>query len=95
MRKGSAALVPLLIAIMLLFWFIAFMGSENDNLHTVNGVTNLQKIQEKLLISSVRYRYKIATEAKKEGVTLTEEELDQKVDQYIQHIMIENKIEKE
>ncbi|MFT7860535.1 MAG: hypothetical protein ABXS93_06335 [Sulfurimonas sp.] len=94
MRRGSAALVPLLIAIMILFWMIAFMGGANDNFHVVNKVTNLQNLQEKLLISSVRYRYMIAEEAKEQGITLSDEELDQKVDQYIQHIMEENNIEK-
>lgn len=93
MRKASAALVPLLIAVMMLFWFIAFMGGSNDDLHTVNNVTNLQHLQEKLLISSVRYRYKVIAEAQEQNLTLTEDEIDQKVDAYIEYIMVSNKIE--
>lgn len=93
MRRASAALVPLLIAVMLVFWFIAFMGGNSDNLHAVNEVTNLQKLQEKLLIPAVRYRYKIYKESKEQGTPLTEAELDQKVDAYVHYMMIENKIE--
>lgn len=94
MRAGSAALVPLLIAFMLLFWFITFMGGSNDNLHTVNEVTNLKRLQEKLLISSIRYKNKIKAEAQEQGEALSEGELDQKVDEYVEYIMISNNIEK-
>ncbi len=93
MRRGSAALIPLIIAIMLLFWYIAFMGGASDSLHNVNKITNLQRLQEKLLISSVRYRYKLQEDAQKQGINMTEAELDAAVNQYIKYIMIENKIE--
>lgn len=93
MRNGSAALIPLFIAVMSLFWFIMFMGSSDDDLHTINNVSNLQKLQEKLLISSVKYRYKAKAEADEQNLTLSEQQLDQKVDAYIEYIMIENKIE--
>lgn len=93
MRNGSAALVPLFIAVMTLFWFIMFMGGSDDNLHTINNVSNLQKVQEKLLISSVKYRYKAKAEADEQNITLSGAQLDQKVDVYVEYIMIENKIE--
>ncbi|QOP42212.1 hypothetical protein [Sulfurimonas marina] len=93
MRNASAALVPLLIAVMAIFWFIAFMGGANENLHDVNDATNLQHLQEKLLISAVRYRHKVESEAKEQGLTLSEDEINQKVDAYIEYIMVSNNIE--
>lgn len=93
MRKGSAALVPLLIAVMTLFWFIMFIGSGDDDLHTINNVTNLQKVQEKLLVSAVKYRYKAAAESDEQNLGLSEAQLDAKVDGYIEYIMIKNGIE--
>ncbi|WP_304545926.1 hypothetical protein [Sulfurimonas microaerophilic] len=93
MRKASAALVPLLIAIMTLFWFIMIIGGSDDNLHTINNVSKLQKVQEKLLISSVKYRYKIEAEAKEQNATLSEAQVNQNVDAYVEYIMVKNKIE--
>ena len=93
MRKGSAAIVPLFIAIMLLFWFIAFMGGANDTLHSVNNVTNLQQLQKKLLVSAMKYRYELEREARNKNTTITDAELDAKVNDYINQIMILNKIQ--
>lgn len=93
MRNGSAAIVPLLIAVMLIFWFAYFMGGSSDTLHKVNNVTNLQHLQEKLLISSVRYRNKIEMEAKEAGAPLSETELDTKVNSYVKYMMKQNRID--
>jgi hypothetical protein len=93
MRKGSVALVPLFLAIMVLFWFIAFMGGANDNLHAVNNVEHLRHLQGQLLRSAMEQRYKLEEEARVNGVVLSEDELNQKVNNYINFIMVQNNIQ--
>ena len=89
MRNASVAIVPLILAIMLLFWFIAFMGGASDNLHNINNVEHLRHIQEKLLLSAIKYRYELQTE----DPTLSEDELDSRVNDYINTMMQLNRIE--
>ena len=57
MRNGSAAIVPLFLAMMLLFWFIMSMGGSSDTLHTVNNVKSLQHLQTKLLVPALKKKY--------------------------------------
>jgi len=57
MRNGSAAIVPLLLAIMLLFWFIMFMGGASDTQKTVNDVQELKHLQSKLLLPALKKKY--------------------------------------
>ena len=54
MRNGSAALFPLLLAIMAMFWFIWIMGGSADALHRVNKVEDLQHLQERLLPAAMK-----------------------------------------
>ena len=89
MRRGSAALVPLLLAISLLFWFIWFMGGEDDNLHKVNQVENLQHLQERLVLAAAQKRY----ELKKQHPTWDDAKVDAEVNTYIHNIMKINKID--
>jgi len=93
MRKGSVAIVPLFLAIVVLFWFIAFMGGANDNLHAVNNVENLRHLQGKLLLSAMKHRYDLEAEAKAQGVELSDAELDKRVNGYINFMMVQNKIQ--
>jgi len=90
-RRGSAALVPLLLAVMLLFWFIWFLGGESDNLHKVNQLENLQHTQERLIIAACRRRQ----EAYDADRNLTDRQLDENVSQYIHSIMHLNHIDEE
>jgi hypothetical protein len=90
MRRGSVAIVPLILAIFALFWFIWFMGGENDNLHQINNVENLQHLQEKLVIPAMQYRYGL----KAANPDMSEAELDAAVNQYINEMMVANKIQK-
>lgn len=89
MRNGSAALVPLLFAIMLLFWFIWFLGGESDNLHKINQLKNLHHTQERLIIAACRKKQ----ELRDANVTLSKTQLNEKVNKYIHNIMILNKID--
>ena len=96
MRKGSAALVPLFIAIMLLFWFITFMGGESDNLHKTSNLVNLNNLQDKLLISAMNKRYDLATNEQDLYSEMDEKKkkaLDKKISDTIHTIMQKNKID--
>lgn len=90
MRRGSAAIVPLFLAVMTLFWFIAFMGHANDTLHDVNNVENLQHLQKKLLIAVMKHRYELA----RSNEEMQDETLEYRSEMYINEIMIVNKIQK-
>lgn len=89
MRRGSVAIVPLILAIFALFWFILFMGGENDNLHNINQVENLQHIQERLLVAAIKRRFDL----EKENPNMSETEINNAVNTYIHNIMIVNKID--
>lgn len=91
MRRGSVAIVPLFLAIALLFWFIWFLGGANDNLHKVNQIENLQHLQDRLLQSAIIKRYELA----EADPSMSDEELDAAVDKYIQEIMKVNGIDKD
>lgn len=89
MRRASVAFVPLMLGIFILFWFIWFMGGENDNLHRINEVENLQHLQERLLLAAVKHRYDVS----RENPNFTEAELDAAVNIYIQNMMKLNGID--
>jgi hypothetical protein len=91
MRRGSAAIVPLFIAIMLLFWFMWIMGGANDSLHKVNQLENLQRTQERLIIAALRKKQ----ELRDTNASMTETELNSEVNKYIHNIMVLNKIDDE
>lgn len=91
MRRGSAALVPLLLAIMLLFWFIWFMGGESDNLHQVTQLENLQHTQERLIIAACRKKQELHDA----NASLSDKQLNKKVNNYIHNIMKLNKIDED
>jgi preprotein translocase subunit YajC len=87
MRKGSVAIVPLLIAVMMIFWFMMIMGNENDQLHTINKIENLQRTQDRLLYSALKRRYELERNAN-ESVDINES-----VNTYISEIMKMNNID--
>lgn len=90
-RRGSIAIVPLLIAIMLFFWFIWFLGGESDFLHEVNSIEHLEHIQEELIYSALQER--IALEQAHPDWSDTK--LDQEVNLYVNKMMEANKIHEE
>lgn len=89
MRRGSVAIVPLILAIFALFWFIWFMGGENDNLHQINNVENLQHLQERLIVAAVKRKYELA----KANPNLSDAELNAQVELYIHTMMQSNKVD--
>jgi len=64
MRNGSAAIFPLLLAIMAMFWFIWIMGGSADTLHRVSEVEDLQHLQKRLLPAAMK---KYISELEKSG----------------------------
>lgn len=89
MRKGSVAIVPLFLAIVTLFWFIWFMGGENDNLHRVNEIEHLHHLQERLLLAAAKRRYELADA----DPGLSDESLDTAVDTFIDEMMVLNNVQ--
>jgi len=95
MRNGSAAIVPLFLAVMLLFWFIMFMGGSSDTLHKVTNLTHLQNLQDKILQGAIDKRYDLVTSnpdiySEVDGNTSA---LDAKIAQDVSNIMVQNNID--
>jgi len=88
MRNASAAMVPLFLAIMLLFWFIMFMGGASDTLRGVNNVENLRHLQTKLLLPALKEKYRQERELGKSptAASLTAEA-------YVKRMMYKNNID--
>jgi hypothetical protein len=91
MRNGAVAIFPLLLAVSLLFWFIWFLGGASDTLHEVTNVENLQHTQERLIIAALKKKQELHDA----NPDFTEEELNEKVNQYIHDIMVLNNIDDE
>ncbi|MBD3823603.1 MAG: hypothetical protein IE916_03745 [Epsilonproteobacteria bacterium] len=89
MRNASVAIVPLLLAIFVLFWFILFMGSENENLKQINNLEHLEHLQERLLVAAVKRRYELLNA----DPNMSEDELETLVNEYIHSMMKLNKID--
>lgn len=89
MRNASVAIVPLLLAIFVLFWFILFMGSENENLKQINNLEHLEHLQERLLVAAVKRRYELLNA----DPNMSEDELEALVNEYIHSMMKLNKID--
>ncbi|QSZ41957.1 hypothetical protein GJV85_07495 [Sulfurimonas aquatica] len=89
MRKGSIAIVPIMLSILVMFWFIWFLGGESEQLQSISEHENLQHLQENLLVAAVKRRYALA----EADPSLTDAELDRLVDDYIDQVMVLNKIQ--
>ena len=90
MRKGSAALVPLMIAIFLLFWVIMFMGNATDNFVKVKNVVSHQDLEERLLSAAMQKKIDLIQENAKDNLNKTEAQIDAEVDAYISKIITAN-----
>jgi len=91
LRRGSVSIVPLLIAVMMMFWFMMIMGNENDQLHKINSIKNLQNTQERLLYSALKRKYDLQQAYPEKS----EVDIDKEVDLYITQIMKMNNIDKD
>jgi len=95
MRNGSVAIVPILIAVLSLFWFIWFMGGADDNLHKVSEIENLQHLQERLLPAAMKRYVELRAAYIEAGQTeaLAESNAKTDTDLYIHNMMKNNKID--
>lgn len=89
MRRGSVAIVPLILALMLFFWFIWFLGGENDMLFEINKIEHVQHVQESLIIPAIQERLKL----EQANPSWSKAQLDEAVDKYIDEMMKINKIQ--
>ncbi|HEX5623903.1 MAG TPA: hypothetical protein VFX57_05645 [Sulfuricurvum sp.] len=87
MRRGSVAIVPLLFGIMLFFWFMWFMGGENDMLLQINKVEHVQHIQEELILSATKNYIELQQQGK------SKEEATALVNVYVNDMMKLNAIQ--
>ena len=90
MRNGSAALVPLFIGIMLLFWAIMFLGGAADNLVKVKNTLYHQDIEERLLSAAIQEKIRLTEESAKSDTPLTTAEIDALVDAYVARMVEKN-----
>ena len=87
MRKGSIAIVPILLAIALIFWAIWFMGQESDNTQVISNVQKLQKLHENAAIYAMKRKIEILEKSGRNQ--LTDEEKAQ-IEQEVQTMMQKN-----
>lgn len=88
MRRGSVAIVPLIFSIMLFFWFIWFMGGENDSLFQINKIENLQHIQEEIAVAALQYGVKL----KHDTPNLTPAQVDAQVSIFVNDMIAKNNL---
>ena len=93
MRKGSAAIVPLFLAIMILFWFIAFMGGVNDNQEHLNSLVNVKNVEQRLVTAAMMKKIDKMEENTKSAGTLSEVEINQLVSDDMKSMMVSNNID--
>ncbi|MDF1877983.1 hypothetical protein JHD47_09165 [Sulfurimonas sp. SAG-AH-194-L11] len=89
MRKGSAAIVPLFLAIMILFWFMMFLGGASDTQKVVNDVGNLSHLHDRLIYSVTKHYYSL----KAANPSWSDEKLETEANKYVRIIMKKNKID--
>ena len=90
MRKGSVAIVPIFLAIALIFWAIWFMGQESDNTHVITTMQKLERVHENAAIYAMKKKVHILEEAQREE--LTEDEKKQIQDE-VQNLMQKNRLQ--
>lgn len=88
-RQGSVAIVPLIIGLMVFFWFIWFLGGESDLLHEINKVEHLEHIQEELIYSALQERIKL----EQAHPDWSDAQLDAEVNAYVTKMMEANQIQ--
>lgn len=89
MRRGSAAIVPLFLAIMILFWFMMFLGGASDTQKVVNDVGNLSHLHDRLIYAVAKRYYDL----KAQNPTWSDERLETEANEYVRLIMKKNKID--
>jgi predicted PurR-regulated permease PerM len=89
MRRGSAAIVPLMLAVMFMFWLIWFLGFESDTTRVINEAEHLHQLQERLAVAALKERLRLEAAHPEWDDT----QLDAEVNTYINQMMVLNNIQ--
>ena len=85
MRKGSVAIVPIILVVALLFWAIWFMGQESDNTHVISNLEKLQNLHENAAMYAMKRKIEILEQTGKNELTDEEKaQIEQEVRTMIQ-----------
>ena len=87
MRRGSVAIVPILLAIALIFWAIWFMGQESDNTHVISNVQKLQQLHQNAAIYAIKRKIEILEQT---GQTELTDAQKAQIEQEVQTMMQKN-----
>lgn len=87
MRNGTIVIVPIFIAIALMFWAIWFMGQEASNTKTITNIEQLQKLQQNAIIYAIERRKQILQQKGANELTPDEEAM---IEAEIQNMMKKN-----
>jgi len=93
MRKGSAAIVPLFLAIMLLFWAAIFLGTPSETLGEVNQLTHIKNVEKRNITAAMIMKIKLLEANTQRETPLSELEMDAIVSQRISSLMANSTID--
>ena len=77
MRRGSVAIVPILIALLLIFWAAWYLGEESDTTHKITQVEKIQEIHKQMAIYAGMMKAKMINKQlqKNKGSKVTQEQI--------------------
>jgi len=91
MRNGSAAIVPLFFAIVILFGFIMFMGGASENLQHISELEHIKNVEKRIVTAAMIMKINLINANQDLTVPLTESQMDAIVSQRIS-VMMNNSI---
>jgi len=90
LRKGSVAIVPIFLAIALIFWAIWFMGEESDNTHVITNIKKLEDLHENAAFHAMRRKIEIL---ENDHTNELSDENKTQIEQEVQQLMRKNNVE--
>ena len=84
MRRASVAIVPILLAIALVFWTIWFMGQESQNTHVISDMQKLQQLQSNAALYAIKRKIELLEQG------MDEESSEAKVKEEVEIMMQRN-----
>ena len=87
MRRGSVAIVPILLAIALIFWAIWFMGQESDNTHVISNIQKLEHLHQNAAMYAIKRKIEILEQT---GQTELTDAQKAQIEQEVQTMMQKN-----
>ncbi len=95
MRKGSVAIVPIMLAIMLIFWAIWFVGERSEDTKVISNVEKLQELHENAAMYAMQRKIDLLQEnaLKDENERLNDDEINATINQEVSDLMRKNGID--